>query len=60
MELSRTNPSEEYIACLKKYQELHEGGKLFNGRSLKNFIHIIDRLIKENDCKINTTKKNQY
>jgi hypothetical protein len=51
MELSRTNPSPEYISCLAGYQELHQGGKLFDGRSLSRFIHILDRLIKENDCK---------
>ena len=51
MNLSRVNPSPEYIWCLENYKELHEGGKLFDGRSLERFIHTIDRLIKETDCK---------
>jgi len=51
MNLSRVNPSPEYIWCLENYKELHEGGKLFDGRSLERFIHTIDRLIKETNCK---------
>ena len=48
MELSRTNPSEEYTWCLSNYTELHQGGKLFDGRSLKKFIRLLNGLIKTN------------
>jgi len=51
MNLSRVNPSPEYIWCLENYKELHEGGKLFDGRSTRRFIRLLDRLLKENDCK---------
>jgi len=50
MELSRTNPSEEYTWCLSNYTELHQGGKLFDGRSLKKFIRLLNGLIKTNRC----------
>ena len=35
---------------MSNYAELHQGGKLFDGRSLKKFIRLLDGLIKSYQC----------
>ena len=48
---SRENPSPQYVKLLHEYKKMHEGGKVFDGRSLHNWIDIIGDLLEEHSCK---------
>ena len=48
---SRENPSPQYVKLLNEYKKMHEGGKVFDGRSLHNWIDIIDDLLQKHYCK---------
>ncbi|BAQ88888.1 putative methyltransferase [uncultured Mediterranean phage uvMED] len=48
---SRENPSPQYIKLLDEYKKMHEGGKVFDGRSLRDWIDIIHNLLQKHSCK---------
>ena len=48
---SRENPSPQYVKLLNEYKKMHEGGKVFDGRSLLAWIDIIQKLLQKHSCK---------
>lgn len=48
---SRENPSPQYVKLLDEYKKMHKGGKVFDGRSLRNWIDIIHELLQKHHCK---------